>query len=270
MTFWKKQKIFAKKTQTSSMYHVLRIMYKTIPIVLVLLILTTYYIIHTTKAKALTMSNSNFILKMGNFNSFAGRKTGSGFTLTDTGGQLGPGLYSGTNYKVRAGFQYISSIIKFRFRITETRIDFGPLTATNPVTRIQNLLVDNGSAAGYAVTASESRQLTNDASAATIPNTTCDSGTCTTTTASPWTSTLTYGFGYNCAGVSSPNVCASGFIDNTYFKSFAASPSAATVMTSTNVGRNQEVQLTYKVNIAATQPSGSYTNTIQFVATPTF
>lgn len=218
------------------------------------------------------MSNLDFILDMGNLNSFAGKKSNSEFTLTDTGGQLAPGLYSGPNYKVRAGFQYIYSIIAFRFSISSLFIDFGTLSPTTPVTRNNILTISNGSAYGYQVTAFENHQLLVPASGSIIPNTTCDAGTCTTTVSSAWTNTLTYGFGYRCDNVSGTD-CAAGFTDPDDYKQFADNSIGQTpqsVMESTNVGRNRKVQITYKVNISGTQAAGSYTNIITYIATPTF
>lgn len=220
---------------------------------------------------ALTMSNSNFILQMGNFNSFAGNKSNGSYKLSDTGGQLGPGLYSGSGYKVRAGFQYISSIIHFRFAVSGTSVDFGSLTATVPSTRTQTLTVSNGSAYGYQVTVSESHPLRVNSSGQEIPDTACDGtpASCTTTQAEPWTGSLVYGFGYNCSNISGAD-CDSQFLDATYYKPFAASPSAVTVMSSTTVGKNRQSQITYKVNISAAQSAGLYTNIINYIATPTF
>jgi hypothetical protein len=41
------------------------------------------------------------------------------------------------------------------------------------------------------------------------------------------------------------------------------------VMTGANVGRNKQVQITYKANISGTQPGGNYRNVITYIATPT-
>lgn len=233
-------------------------------------------------AKAETMYNDLYRLQMGNLNSIAGKSAGSGFSLNITSGETAPGLFSGPNYKVRSGFQYISSIIPFSFTLSSILIDFGTLSPTNPVTRTQTLTVDNQSANGYIVTAIENHQLLVPASGALIPDTTCDAGTCTESTAAAWTSTLTYGFGYRCDSVSviyngaTSNGCVAGdntFYSNpTYYKQFAdasKSESAVTIMSGTS-GRNQEATLTYKANISSAQPAGNYTNAITFVATPTY
>lgn len=241
-------------------------------LVSVLTLLVGQKIISLEKVLAFSMSNDNYVIDFGNLNMTSGKKSGPNYTVTDTVGQLAPGLYSGTNYQVRAGFQYIYSITPFRFRITNIDIDFGTLSPTNPVTRTSNLIVSNGSANGYAVTAYENHELLVPATGQLIPDTTCDNGLCTQTASQLWTSTLTYGFGYRCDNVASTD-CATGFTTANFYKQFSDNSKnevPQTIMTGTNVGRNKEVQVTYKVNISGTQAAGVYSNVITYIATPTF
>ena len=217
-----------------------------------------------------SMSNNSFIIRFPNLNSFAGKPTNSQFKLGITGGQTAPGLYSGSNYKVRAGFQYIHSIIPFSFAISSVFVDFGPITPGAPVTRTNTLTISNGSAFGYSVLARENHPLRVDATGVSIPDTTCDTGTCTETTSASWTSLTTFGFGYRCDNISGTD-CATGFTSSNNYKQFASSESAElaqAVMTGVNVGRNIQTQITYKINISATQPAGIYQNFITYIATP--
>jgi hypothetical protein len=222
--------------------------------------------------KAITMTNENWKIDFSNLNSGAGKPSGSGTSVSFTTGQIAPGLYTGANFKVRAGFQYIYSIIPFRFSISNIDINFGTLTATNPVTRTNTLTISNGSAFGYNVTAYENHQLLSPANGNVIPDTTCDNGLCTQNTSALWTNTLTYGFGYRCDDVVSTD-CSTDFTTSDYYKQFAdqsANETPGVVMVGTNVGRNKEAQITYKVNISGTQPAGQYSNVIVYIATPTF
>jgi hypothetical protein len=222
-------------------------------------------------ANAQTMSNNDYIIQMGNLNSIAGKPTGSGYKLLYTAGQTGPGLYSGTNYKVRAGFEYILSIIPFRFKVESIFIDFGTVSPTIPVLRTSKLTVSNGSAFGYQVTASQNHNLRSDASGDEIPATACDGPSCAPDTAAPWSSALTYGFGYRCDNVSGTD-CDSQFLTSTdYYKPFISSPlEPVIVMSSPNVGRSKIAQITYKLNISGGQAAGLYKNVINYIATPTF
>ena len=224
-----------------------------------------------TSAEAINMTNGIYRIQAGNFNSFSGKATGGSNKLTFTSGESIIGLYSGTNYRVRAGFQYIYSVIPFTFSISNTSINFGTLTAGEPITRTNTLSVGNGSAYGYQVTASEDHELRSLSGNYTIPDTTCDSGNCTETTSAAWSSPLTYGFGYRCDNLAGTD-CSSNFATSSYYKQFAnqeIGETAAVVMSSQNVGRSRQTEITYKVNISATQAPGAYQNVIIYIATPT-
>lgn len=244
----------------------------TLALILLLSLLVGQKVLSLDRVLAFTMSNENFKIDFGNLNMGAGKPSGGGKSVSFTTGQIAPGLYSGANFTVRAGFQYVYSIIPFRFSISTTDIDFGEVEPTNPVTRTNNLKISNGSANGYVVTAFEDHQLLVPGSGAQIPDTTCDNGSCSETTASAWSNTLTYGFGYRCDNVTGAD-CPTDFTNTSYFKQFAnasLNENPQSVMIGTNVGRTKEVQITYKVNISGTQEGGAYSNTITYIATPTF
>ncbi|MBI2621014.1 MAG: hypothetical protein HYW63_00005 [Candidatus Levybacteria bacterium] len=180
-------------------------------------------------ASAQIMSNGSYKLQMGNLNSIAGESSGSNYNLSITSGETAPGLYSGTNYNVKAGFQYVPRGGPFSFSISNTLIDFGVLSPTNPVTRRSTLTISNSSAPSYQVTASENHQLQVVRSGAIIPDTTCDRGNCSESQAGQWSNTLTYGFGYRCDAISiisksarsaSCNESDKSFITSDYFKQF--------------------------------------------------
>ena len=241
-------------------------------IILLLIGLSLFGFRQTAQSQGVSssMKNSSYILRTGNFNTAAGRSTGSGTNLNITVGQLSPGLYTGANFKLRAGFQYLPTGVPFSFSISSNFINFGLLEPTNPVTRTNILTVSNRSSGGYVVSVSEDHELKTP-EGAVIPDTTCDSGTCSETVSAAWSNTLTYGFGYRCDGVGS-NYCAEGFSDSASFKQFANranSEEQETVMKGTS-GRNHKSQITYRVNVSGSQAAGYYTNVITYVATPTY
>ena len=220
-----------------------------------------------------TIRSDNYEITWPNVNMGSGKPTSDNFKLGVTTGQNAPGLYSSTGFKVRAGFQYIHSIIPFTFKLSATSLAFGTLTQevlTNelPLT----LTVNSGSAGGYQVTAFENNPLTS-AAAATIPDTTCDpADTCTQTDAGTWTSTTTYGFGYNMSGTDVPTEFGGG-----KFKNFADSPgeSPVKVMGLTPAGghaagKNKTSTLTARINISNIQAAGTYQNILTFTAIPTY
>lgn len=234
----------------------------------ILIFVSLYLSLYISSVNAQSMSNSNYIIQMGNFNSFSGSVSNSSYGLTFTGGQNGAFLFTGPNYLVKLGFQYIYPFA-FRFSISSINIDFALLVPGNPVTRSNILTVTNHSAHGYQVTVSQNHNLRVNASGQEIPATVCDSGPCTTTTAALWTSPTTYGFGYRCDNTTGTD-CDTTFTTSNFYRPFSASPSAVSVMSSNNVGTNRQATITYKVNVSQTQAAGLYTNVINYIATPTF
>ncbi len=270
MKSWKKAKHFVK----NQIYNTKCMLRAAILFSLILLFFLSSVF---ESVNALTMSDSNYVLELGTLNSGAGISTSSNNKLNISLGQLGPGFSTSSNFQLKAGFQYIYSIIPFTFSIDNTLIDFGIVSPTFPVTRSNNLTVGNGSANGYQVTAYEDHQLLYAPSGAFIPNTTCDAASCNTITAGSWTSSTTYGFGYNCINSETPTRCGSGFAtSSTIFKSFADNSLSQTpqivmqATTSNTATSSASVQITYKLNISGTQTAGVYKNNIYYVATPLY
>lgn len=225
-------------------------------------------------ANAETMTNGYYRVQMGNLDSISGESTGSNYDLHITSGENSPGLYEGTNYKVKMGFQYVPRTIPFSFSISNTLIDFGNLSPTNPVTRTTTLTVKNTDAKSFKVTAAENHPLTISSTGATIPDTTCDDGKCTQDKSSKWINTLTYGFGYRCDS-STPTSCVvndKSFSDKTYFKQFSDSShsESATNIMSGATGKALKATIMYKVNISSSQPAGVYGNSVTYLATPSY
>ncbi len=205
---------------------------------------------------------------MPNFNSGAGIPSSSGYRLDTTIGQTAAGLYTSTGYLVRSGFQYINSIIPFSFSVSDFLINFGTLIPETPSTLTSTLIVSAGGAGGYSVTAKEDDSLKTNGGTS-IPDTTCDAGTCSESEAKVWNLTSTHGFGYNMSGDDIPT----DFVDSTYFRHFAntaVSEVPQVVMGNVNVGRERTATMTFKVNVSGTQPGGNYQNKILFTALPSF
>jgi len=223
-------------------------------------------------ASALTMSNDNFMIQMSTLDMAGGSLSGTNYKLGFSAGETAPGQFSGPNYKVKSGFEYIRTPLPFSFSISQTLIDFGVLTPTNPVIRTNTLTVANGSAFGYSVEAFENHPLQTVAPLAFIPDTTCDDGTCNEKNPSAWATTLTYGFGYRCDNILGTD-CNPIFANPNFYRQFSDESHGEVpqqVMHGTKVSTNKTSQITYKVNISGTQASGLYSNVITYIATPTF
>lgn len=217
------------------------------------------------------MESPLFKIQMGTVDIAGGKKTSDNYSLSDSVGQTAAGEFQSTGYIVKAGFQYLHSIIPFTFSLSETNINFGTLIPSTPQTVTTNLTVSFGASGGYQVTAIEEGPMRTFNNASTIPDTSCDGGgnTCNETLAKPWTNNSAYGFGYNMSGNDIP----SDFINNTYYRPFpdrSQNENPAIVMSSTNVGHNRQSTVTFKINISSIQPAGKYQTIINFVATPSF
>ena len=228
------------------------------------------------------MESDNFRITWPNLNMIGGNTTSPGFQMGVTGGQTAPGLYSSLGYKIRAGFQYIHSIIPFSFRLSDTTLAFGILTSqvlTNEKTL--TLTVNSGSASGYQVTVRENDELTSTA-LSTIPDTACDdpADTCTQNDSGTWTQTNTYGFGYNMTGTDIPNNIPSESFTGNKFKRF---PNATNIPVENPVKimgltpaeghkaeKNKEAVMTARINIDPIQAAGVYRNVLTFTAIPTY
>lgn len=218
------------------------------------------------------MSNGTYSVEGGNLNSFSGQAQNSSGNKIDFNSQNVPGLYVGQNYTVRSGFEYITSKNPFSFSISSKNISFGDLVAGEPVTRTNTLTVSPGAASGYQVLASEDHELKILPLGASIPDTTCDSGNCSQTTADSWNSPLTYGFGYRCDNLEG-NDCEQIFSKKSdsykQFSDLSKKEAAENVMINLTSTKPATAQITYKLNISATQPAGTYQNVIYYIATPT-
>lgn len=242
---------------------------RTITFIIFIIVITSITFIKG--AWALTEMNSDsYQIQWPNVNMGGGRKTKEGsYNLTDTLGQTAPGRYASTGYLVRAGFQYLHSIIPFTFTISSTSINLGALIPQTPSTSTNTLTVSAGGAGGYQVFASENHPLRSNQSD-NIDDTTCDTGTCTETTAAAWTQSTTYGFGYRMDAVN--NNIPTVFKNNpTYYKQFAdkeINDLSQVVMSSASATRTATATVTYKANINAAQAAGNYENAITFIAVP--
>jgi len=236
---------------------------------LAILVLSTLYLVLSTTVHAQAeITSPNYTIQMPNFNSGAGIPSSTNYKVGTTMGQTAAGLFSSNGYRVKAGFQYIYSIIPFSFTISSLSINFGHLAVGVGSTVTSTLTVSAGGAGGYQVKASENNPLKVLGTSRTIPDTNCNSS-CSETSAGVWSLNTRYGFGFNMSGNDIP----ADFTDLTYFRQFAdrsSSENPQVVMSSIYVGNSRQSTVTYKVNISATQAAGTYNNTIMYTAIPSY
>ncbi|KKP69439.1 hypothetical protein A2X44_02780 [candidate division CPR3 bacterium GWF2_35_18] len=238
-------------------------------VLIFILLLAFIFIFSFKRAKAFEAQSENFRLDWGNLNDFAGQKSSDNYSLVDTGGQIAPGLYESDGFKAMIGFEYLYSIIPFTFTISNSAIDFGTLSIDTPKTDTTNLIVTSGAAHGYQVTASENNQLDNLAYPGTyIEDTRGDNLDITYLNNGDWNINTTYGFGYTLANITGTDAeFTSGYKQ---FSDESNSEPEQIVMNNIGITQGSEVQVTYKINIGATQESGTYQNRIKYICTGTF
>jgi hypothetical protein len=222
------------------------------------------------------MKSDDYELQMPNLNFVSGSGTSPNYKLGFTGGEMTPGAYTSTGFRVWAGFWYLKSIIPFTFSLSNQEINFGDLSSGVPQTATTNITVSAGGAGGYQVTVEENHPLMVYSIGATIPDTTGDNGDITQTNAGNWANNTTYGFGYTIYGNDVPSPFPTAIptqIPTTNFKQFAdlsKNESPQVIMTSSKVGKNRSATLLYKINTSTSQAAGQYQNVITYIATPTY
>ena len=237
---------------------------------IVFLIALIFFFFAFKLVNAERLESDNYVITFGNFNVTSGEKSSASYNVTDTVGQTGAGPYGeyGTSsYFVGSGFQYIYQIDSFSFQISKVLIDFGELAENTHNTDSHTLTITTKGAGGYSVYAFEEHPLRQENGTEEIQDTTCDSGTCSHTSAAVWSDQTIAGFGYNMSGNDIP----ANFIDNTYFKSFADNESAdemQVVMSSNNIANQRQSTVTYKAGIGNLQASGNYETSVVYVAVP--
>ncbi len=226
-----------------------------------------------SSAAATDMESSRYQLKYGNIHIGAVEPTSANNKLSTTVGQTAANIFSQGGYIIKAGFQYWHSIIPFSFSVSNTNINLSTLVpnvfSTISDSTKTNLTVSFGAAGEYQVTAIEETQL-QTMTGQKIPDTKCDGGDadpCTASLAKTWTSTSSYGFGYNM----SSNDIPTDFSTSDHYRPFpnlAGSGTPAVVMSNIDAGKNRTSTMTFKANISSLQEAGNYHTIISFVATP--
>lgn len=258
-----------------------RYLYNKIHIGFNLIIIIFLSLFLSRKTLAQSFSSSSYKINWGNFNMTSGKKTSATYQLTDTVGQNAPGQYDRTGYIIKAGFQYIyATIYYFSFQIDDLSIDLGTLSAGSTSTDTNTVTITSPSGHGYQIMTHQNHPLAISNSGTTIPDTTCDNGTCTESQSDTWINSSIYGFGFNAIGINNSGVAthigtSAYFPDETYYRQFAdysASPPEDNqiIMSENSPAQNRQSRITYKTNISSAQSAGDYQNAITFTAIPKY
>lgn len=171
--------------------------------------------------------------------------------------------------KISPGIQSFSQIGLMSFSVSSHMLDFGALSPANPVIRNIKLSIIS-EFTDYQILAYENHPPRTNNNIA-IPDTTCDNGSCTEKDSSVWENGLTYGFGLRCEALTYL-FCIEPFGKNEYRQvpNVLASELPEALIKGIKNKKPQEAQLDFKLNIGGTQQSGTYTNTVTFLAVPNY
>jgi hypothetical protein len=159
---------------------------------------------------------------------------------------------------------------------TATSVPFGGMTLNSFKTLAQDLTVSTNASGGYVVTAQENDQLgLGGATTPFIPDTTCDGGTCTESTAAEWNTNTINGFGYSLQNVDAASIAfqyndSGDTFRSKQFADIAGAETAQTIFSSTTVANAENAYVCYRLSVGATQAAGDYENQITYTATGTF
>lgn len=147
--------------------------------------------------------------------------------------------------------------------LSSENINFGKVTSGEPIVRTQKINIFSKGKKGYSVFTAQNHGLSSSSNIQ-IPNTSCDSGSCTSVLSDKWNLPLTYGFGYTCEN---RETCNDSLQEGLYrrFASLESDESYAVILN--GIGTT-ETNIVYKLNISPTQAEDSYNNTVYYILTP--
>jgi hypothetical protein len=154
---------------------------------------------------------------------------------------------------------------------TATSVPFGIISPNTFYQGCQDLIVSTNAGNGYSVTVQESSAMRTVDGRFSIPDTTCDGGTCSESTAAAWTNATKNGFGHTCANQSMHD-CNAAYASGVNFRqaaNLAAGETAQSVMSSSTAA-TATGRVKYRLSTSAAQPAGKYTTIISYTIYATY
>ena len=160
---------------------------------------------------------------------------------------------------------------------TATAVPFGTMTLNTFKNAAQKLAIATNANGGYIITTVENDQLGKDGGTSPmIPDTTCDTGSCTQSSQQEWATATNNGFGYSLQDIDSSGIAftyasSSGTWKARQFAATIESESPVQIMQNTSLPTTTEAAyICYRLSIGSTQVAGDYENNITYTATATF
>lgn len=155
---------------------------------------------------------------------------------------------------------------------TPTAVSYGSLVVGSFNNLAQRLSCLTNANNGYVVTVFQDDLMENKSTGVTIPNTTCDAGTCNYTTAAAWTTDKTHSkWGYTLQNMS-VGVTSTSFSYLNGYKAFGTGFGQAQVIMSNNSTplNTEQAYICYRLTVSNAQQAGNYESKLTYTATATF
>jgi len=154
---------------------------------------------------------------------------------------------------------------------TATSVPFGTISANTFYQGCQDLIVSTNAGNGYSVTVQESSAMRTVDGRFSIPDTTCDGGTCSESAAAAWTNATKNGFGHTCFNQLNHD-CNAAYSSGTNFRqaaNLAAGETAQSVMSSSTAA-TATGRVKYRLSTSAAQPAGTYKTLVTYTIYATY
>lgn len=203
----------------------------------------------------LAMSSTNYKIDADVIGISGGTGTSENYKLTDTAGEPVIGIGQSENYGIQAGFWYMVNFV-ISLQVDSDTVNLGTLTPGTPISGQSILTVMTDSWGGYDLLANQNRQMTHTDALTTIPNYSCDISAPCLWSGTGLGFTVKSGTGVDNKWGTDPNFKYAYFpLTDTIFHQKTGYTSGGDL---TTVG--------YKLDTAATQKSGTYSNIITYTA----
>jgi len=154
---------------------------------------------------------------------------------------------------------------------TANTVPFGTMSANAFYQGCQDLVVSTNAGNGYSLTVQESSNMKTVDGRFTIPDTTCDGGTCSESVAGAWTSATKNGLGHTCLDQSNHD-CNSVYSSGTNFRQLAniGLGETAQAIMSSSTPASATGRIKFHLSAGSAQPAGTYTTLITYTILATF
>jgi hypothetical protein len=153
---------------------------------------------------------------------------------------------------------------------TANTVPFGTVSANAFYQGCQDLVVSTNAGNGYSLTVQENNVM-QTAGGFSIPDTTCDGGTCTEAAAAAWTNANNNGLGHTCTNQTNHD-CASAYSSGANFRQFAnigAGETAQAIMSSSTPA-SATGRIKFRLSAGLAQAAGAYQTLITYIITGTY